>query len=437
MDPILAGILGIILLVILVVLGMPIAFALFSVGSLGLLIWMGPAAMYSQISTVAFGWTYNFGLAVMPLFILMGSLMDIAGFVNELFTAVKAWAGRLPGGLAIATMIANAFFGAVSASSLAAAALFTRVALPEMLKNGYSKRLSVGSITAGACLAQMIPPSMTLVMMGIIAGESIGQLLMGGFIPGILTAVVYIIVILILCTVNPKLGPPENIRYTFKEKVVATKGVYSILLIAILIIAGIYLGWFTPTEAGAIGAFAALLIVIFRRKLTRENSWKALVETGSTIAMVFILIIGGVLFSRFLVISNFTSTLVEMVTSSGLPPLGFVALSMLMFLFLGTILDPGSMMIVTIPLLWPIIEALGLNPIWYGILINKMIEIAMITPPVALVLYTVKGAAGNLVSLNDVIMGILPFIATNIVVLALLIFIPEITLYLPMTMKGT
>ena len=434
MDPIIIGVISIIAILVLILFGIPIAYALGSLGVLGMAYLLGPERAASQIARAAYGMTSQYMFAVVPLFVTIGVLATVAEMTGPVFNSARLWLGRLKGGLAMATCVASGAFGACSGSTVANSAIFTPIALPEMLKYGYSKKLAAGCIASSGTFAAMIPPSITMVIYGIITGEPIGKLLIAGVIPGAVTVIIYMISIYLRVSLNPDIAPLSDIQPTWGEKFRSLKDSWGIMFIFLSLIIGIYAGWFAPSAAGAIGGFAALLLVAFKKKLTWKNMKTVSLDVLMVQSSLFIIIIGGSLFSRFWVMGGVVTELGEFVTNLPIPPILIVILFLISFLVLGCIMDPPSMMIVALPLIYPIIIKMGYNGIWFGILMVKMTEIAVITPPVGFNCFVVQSASNGRIGLKDVFSGILPFLAMDVVTLTLLIAFPQITLWLPNSM---
>lgn len=433
MDPTLAGGLGLGLFLALVFLGMPIAFAAALVGFLGLWVVGGGNAALTSVGTLPYSITAHYVYTVLPMFIIMGHFALHAGFAQEVFWAGRQWVGRLPGGLASATAVGGAGLGAACGSSLAAAAILTKVALPEMEKYKYDPKLSAGTCASCGTLAATIPPSALIVIYGIMTEQSIGKLLIAGFLPGFLTAAAYIVQITFRAWRNPSLGPPVY-GVTWKERFISLKGVWGIALLAIIVMGGIYTGVFTPTEAGAAGALGALIIGLATRRMGRSSMWQALVETGRTTSMVFIIIVGILIFVRFLALTRVPYEISEFLGGLPVPPLLILIGILLLYLVLGMFMDAIGMLLLTLPVVFPISLALGFNPIWFGIIVVIMCEVGLITPPVGLNVYVVRGIATH-IPLTDMFRGVIPFVITMLVVVALLIAFPQIVLFLPNLMK--
>lgn len=431
LDPAMAAIIVISVVAILLISGAHIGISLGLGGLLGMTLTIGTGAAMAQLATVPFSTTNSFTLAVIPLFILMGSLATQAGLTTELYRAAYNWVSRLPGGLAMTTTIASAAFGAASGSTIVNAAVFTRMAMPEMTKLGYSKRLSAGSIAASGTLAAMIPPSVLMVIYAIITEQSVGILLIAGLIPGLLTAIVFLLGIYVMVRRNPEIAPTPKLPIPMSEKLSSLKNVWGIVLLFTLVIGGIYGGFFVPTYAGAVGAFGAFVIVVLKRRAKAgvlAETFRDAVLTSSTIFMV---IIGGMLFARFLTYTGLVSTVSATVLAFGLPPFVYLLAFALLFLILGMFIEPIAIMIMTLPVMFPVMTEVGYDPVWLGVIAVKMAEISLITPPVGLNVYVVRSASPVPLKLGDVFIGVAPFIGLEALVLILLIMFPEIATFLP------
>lgn len=433
-DPLFIGFASTALLLGLCLLGIPIAFSMGIIGAVGLYMTGGATLAIVTLQTMPYAVTSEYSFAVIPMFVLMGAFAANSGIVSELYQAVNRWTESLRGGLLMTTVVASAGFAAVSGSTIVNAAMFTRIALPELMKQGYNKGLAAGAIAAAGTFAAMIPPSLTLVVFGILTEQSIGRLFMAGIIPGILTAVCYLVAIAIIARVKPAWIPVHTGRSTLREKLAGLRGIWPMLLLVIIVLGGIYTGITPPSAAGAVGAVGALLIALGRRRLPAGKIWTSMKEAAELTAVLFAVIIAGLLFSRFLVMSGFVSDLADIVTNSGLTVWGFLAVIVIMYFIMGMFIDPLSMLVITVPFVFPVVQAYGLDPIWFGIFLCKMIEIGVITPPVGLNLFAVVGASKGQVNIGDVYAGITPFIIIEIIVLIMLISFPIITTFLPDTM---
>jgi len=415
-------------MVVLVFIGVRVFLAAAVVGMLGLVAIIGWEAGTGMAGTVPHSKISSFTLSVLPMFILIGYLAFHAGLTQAVFDAARKWCSQAPGGLAIATVFATAGFAAVSGASTATAAVFSRVAIPEMLKNGYDKRLAAGVVAAGGTLASLIPPSAILVIYAIIVEESVGQLLLAGFIPGILSAVIYAALISGRVMLNPKLAPTTE-RYPWSERFRSLPGTTPIIAVIAIIFTAIYGGWATPTEAGALGAFVVLVIALIRgMKFTTFKS--ALFETAKLTAMIFSIIWGVLIFVRFLGFAGLPDAFASFVGSLDMPPVLIVIMILLGYMVLGMFMDAIGMLLLTLPVVYPAIVGLGYDPIWFGIIVVKMAEICLVTPPIGLNCFVVNGVRPD-IPLNDVFRGIGPFFVADIATVGLFIAFPVIVTFLP------
>jgi C4-dicarboxylate transporter DctM subunit len=425
---------GIAVLLLLAGLGIPIAFAIALVGAVGMIYASDVTYALTTFETLPYAVASEYAFAVIPMFVLMGAFASASGIISELYTAVNKWLASVKGGLFMATAVASAGFAAISGSTVVNAAMFTRIALPEMMQFGYHKGISAGCIAAAGTFAALIPPSLTFVIFGILTDESIGALFIAGILPGLLTAAFYVVTIPLLVRFRPDWAPAPAAKLQLREKLLGLKGIWPMLLLVLIVLGGIYTGLTSPTAAGALGAVGALAISLARRRISAGDIWLSFKQTAELTAVLFILIIAGLLFSRFLVVSGFITDLTDIVTGSGLSAGWFIFVMVMMYLLLGMFVDPLSMLVMTVPFIHPMVKGFGLDPIWFGVILCKMIEIAVITPPVGLNLFAVVSASDGRVSITDLYFGVLPFVVIELVVLAILILIPEISLWLPATM---
>ena len=427
-DP-LVGLLGFLVSLLLIAAGVPVALSLGFIGIAGYAILNGiPGALFVT-GAGPFEAIFPYSLSVIPLFLLMGVFSSRCGLSTDLFQAANAMLGRLRGGLAMATVCACAAFGAICGSSLATVATIGRVALPEMRKAGYDDRLSSGCVAAGGTLGVMIPPSILLIIYGLLTEQSIGKLFSAAILPGILATALYAIGIAVSVRLQPSLIG-DHVQTTSVEKWTAVKKAWPVAAMFIVVIGGIQLGVFSPTEAAAVGAAGAMLMAGIRGALDRQSMISAMRETIELTGMIFLIIIGAALFNFFIETSGLPQFLVTVVESSGLPPFGVLLLIMAFYLVLGCFMDAMSMIMLTIPFVFPLVSALGIDPIWFGILVVTVAELGLITPPVGMNLFVVQGVASDLKS-GTVMRGIVPFILADTVRLALLIGLPAISMYLP------
>ena len=430
-DPTTAALIVIALMTCLFISGAHIGVSLGLGGLLGMYLTIGSFGAMAQLTTVPFSTTNSFTLAVIPLFILMGSMATQAQLTTDLYTAAYNWVSRLPGGLAMTTTIASAAFGAASGSTIVNAAVFTRMAMPEMTALGYDKRLSAGCIAASGTLAAMIPPSVLMVIYAIVTEQSVGILLIAGLVPGILTALVYVVGIYIMARRRPEIAPVPTKIIPRSEKIRSLRNIWGISVLFVLVIGGIYGGFFIPTYAGAIGAFGAFLIVFLKRRAGKEVFAETFRDAVITSSTIFTVLIGGMLFARFLTYSGLVSAISDQVLSYNMAPSAYLAAFALLFLFLGMFIEPIAIMIMTLPVMFPVMTSVGYDPVWLGVIAVKMAEISLVTPPVGLNVYVVRSASPVPLSLGDVFAGVFPFILMEMLVLFALIFFPGIVTFLP------
>ncbi len=432
MGPTEAGILGVFILLILLLLRMQIGIAMGLVGFLGFAYIAGWEPAFGILRTVPYSTFANNDMSVIPLFILMGSFAFAAGMSEDLYRSVRTLFGSLRGGLAIATVAACACFAAISGSSLATAATLAKVAMPEMDKYKYDTALATGSIAAGGCIGILIPPSVILIIYGIITEQSIGKLFMAGFIPGILEAVFYIVTIMILCKRNPLLGPPGP-STTVSEKFFSFLKTWQVIVLFLIVIGGLYSGIFTPTEAAGVGAFGAFLFTIFRGKMSWLNLKTSLTSTASTTGMLFMIVLGAMILGYFFSVTRLPFELASMV--SALPVNRYVVLAMILvtLLVLGCLMDSMAIVLLTVPVFYPLILQLNFEPIWFGILVVRVTEMGLITPPVGLNVFVIQGITQ--VPMHTIFRGVYPFLIADVCEIILLIAIPQITMFLPNLMS--
>jgi tripartite ATP-independent transporter DctM subunit len=370
---------------------------------------------------------YNFG--VIPMFMLMGALVSVSGMSRELFRAANSLLGHFRGGLGVATILACGGFAAVCGSSVATAATFSSVAYPEMRRFHYPESFSTGVIAAGGTLGIMIPPSTVLAVYAILTEQDIGKLFMAGVVPGLLAVLMYVLTIALIVAARPHLLPAGE-RKSWPERLAGLKEIWATLLLFVLVMVGLYTGFFTPTEAGGVGAVGAFLIGLLRGKLTPALVREALLSATRTSAAVFTVLIGALLFGYFLTLTQVPQNVTEFLTGLGVGPYGVLALILLMYLVLGCLMDAMAMIILTVPIIYPVIVTLGFDPIWFGIIIVMVVELGLIHPPVGMNVFVIKSVIKE-VSFNTIFRGVLPFIAMDLVRLLVLIAFPMLALWLP------
>ncbi|MCG8641135.1 MAG: TRAP transporter large permease [Desulfobacterales bacterium] len=433
MSPTLVGFLGIVILIFLIFARMHIGISMGLVGFLGFAYIVGIDPALGLLRTVPYTTFASQGMSVIPLFILMGSFAFAAGMSEDLYRTVHKWLGHFKGGLAMATVAACACFAAISGSSLATAATLGKVAMPEMRKYRYDGGLATGSIAAGGSIGILIPPSVILIIYGIITEQSIGKLFLAGFIPGILEAVFYIITIKILTKRNPALGPPGP-RVPLNERMRSLFKIWEVIVLFIIVIGGIYTGVFTPTEAAGVGAFGTFCFALLRRKMTWATFKSSLLSTISTTGMLFLIVLGAMILGYFFSVSRLPFELAS--TVEDLPVNRYVILILILLIvgLLGTIMDSMAIVLLTIPVFFPMILKLGFDPIWFGIIVVRVTEMGLITPPVGLNVYIIHGITG--VPMGTIFRGVIPFIIADVCQIILLIAFPQITMFLPNLMSG-
>lgn len=428
MDPLTIGMLGCAVLVILLMLSVPVAFTLLLVGFFGVTLTVGLSSAIGLMTTTPFFVGGQYSLTPLPLFVLMASLILFAGMGSELYEAGAKWLHKVPGGLGIATTLASTALGTLTGSSLVTAVLFIKVAVPEMTKRGYNSVFAHGLTCASGVIGMLIPPSMLAIIYGVLAEESIAKLFLAGVIPGCLTALGFSLLIFFKVKLNPSLAPPTEEVFTLKERVRALYNIWPVVVVAVVMLVGIFTGIFTVTEGGAAGVFAVFLIILFRRKMTWNIVKLSTLDTAKTSAMIFLLIIGATIFSRFVTITGVTAYFVDIIGQSGLP--GWVILTglMIMYVVLGCFLDPASIICITLPLVLPLVTEFGWDPIYFAMLVIYNMHIGTITPPVGLTLFAAKGAAQDDVSFGDIVKGIMPFVLVECVIMVILMVFEPVTI---------
>ena len=432
-NPFLVGILALSLLLILIFLGVRVVFAAAVVGLFGLveLLGWGPAA--GIIGTIPHAKSSTYALSVLPMFIFIGFMAFHAGMTKNLFDAARKWVGWVPGGLAVATVFATAGFAAVSGASTATAAVFSRVAIPEMLKYGYDKKLAAGVVAAGGTLATLIPPSAIIVIYAIIVEESVGRLLLAGFLPGAVSALIYAAIIIIWAIRRPHEAPAIK-GYTWKDRIGSVPGVMPIFAVVAIIISAIYGGWATPTEAGALGAAVVFVIAILHGASFKVIK-ASLMESAKLTVMIFSLIWGVLIFVRFLGFSGLPEAFTVWIVSLDAPPMVIMICILLAYAVLGMFMDAIGMLLLTLPVVYPAVMALGFDSIWFGIIVVKMAEVCLITPPIGLNCFVVNGVRPD-ISLTQVFRGITLFFIADVVTIGVLLAFPEIVTWLPDLMNN-
>lgn len=429
MSPVTTGIVGLGALLFLLVFGMPIGFAMLLLGFVGFAYLATFSGALHILVNVPFTLISSYDYAVIPLFIFMASLCLSTGLGQSLFRMAHTWLGRIPGGLSIATIGSCAVFGAASASSIATTATIGTVALPEMQRYKYDPGLAVGCVAAGGTLGIIIPPSGMLMIYGILAQQDIGKLFIAGILPGIVLSVMFLVMIGIRVRLKPSLAP-LGAKTTFKTKLQSVLDSLEMLVLIIVVIVGLLVGWFTPTEAGAVGAFGALILSLARRRLTWQAFKSAATDTVRTGGMIFTILMGALVFTAFLAMTTIPMEIAEWVSGLGLPPTVVMILILIMYLLLGTFLEEMAMILLTLPIFLPLVASLGFDLIWFGIIIVLVVIMGMISPPVGITMFVVKGIAPD-IPMGTIFKGVLPFWGVTIVFTGLLLAFPQLALWLP------
>ncbi len=414
-------------------IGVPVGFTLAISGATGLYFLGGLNMVLGVMDTAPLSAASTYELITVPMFLLMAEFVIISGVADDLFKAASTWVGRVPGGLGIATAFAGAGFGAISGSSTAGAATLSSTTIPAMLKAGYEPKLACGVVAISGTLAMLIPPSIALVLFGIIADVSIGELLIGGVIPGLMVTLAISLTVLYLVWRDPSRAPAGQ-SYTFKEKFISLKVVWPMLVLFMAVTGIIYLGVATPTEAASIGAFGAYLIALFMGKANFSATRQALMRAAQTTCMILMIILGAHFFGYFLTVTQTTQQIVA--TIGGWPVDRWVIMAMiiLIYLILGCFMDQVAILILTIPIMLPVIKALGFDPVWFGVMVVVLAEVGMVTPPVGLNVFVVSRYTGR--PLDEVFRGVGPHVVAHLIVIALFCLFPQLILWLPRTMRA-
>ncbi len=428
MSLIALGIAGIVLLLALLAIGVPIAFAMAFSGVMGLWIVEGPGPTLAYAALVPWEHGRDFIFVTVPLFVLMGQLFYHAGLASDLYEGLRSWVGRVPGGMAISSVLACGGFGAVTGSSIATVATMGTIVMPEMRRYRYDSRLATGALAASGTLGILIPPSLIFIFYGVMTETSIGALFIAGIVPGLITALMFSSIIFIRCVLNPSLGP-RGPKASLRERVDSFRKLGPVVGLFILIIGGIYAGIFTPTEAAGVGCTGVLAIALVQRKLSRSAIAAALRSTALISAMIFAIIVGGYILARFLAVTGLTEEIVGLIIAADLGQVGFLLLLVLLYFVLGAMLDVFGMLVLTVPFLLPVTVQLGIDPIWFGVFVVIMAELALITPPIGANVFIMRRVAPE-VPMEEIFRGVFPFVLGELVVLALLIQFPDLALWL-------
>jgi C4-dicarboxylate transporter, DctM subunit len=432
MSSTLIGLIGIVFLIFMFITRMPVAYCMVLVGFLGFSTVVSTKAGLGLLARDIYDAFSAYGLTVIPLFILMGQFAFNAGISRKLYDTAYKFFGHTRGGLAMATVCACTAFGAVCGSSPATAATMATVGMPEMKRYGYGDELASGSVAAGGSLGMLMPPSVVLIVYGILTEQSIGQLFIAGIIPAIFITICFIVAIVLYSMLRPEQSPKGQ-RFSWRERILSIKDMGETMTVFVLVMGGLFLGWFTPTEAGGAGAFGVLLVALIRRQMTWSGFVKSLYETLRTSSMVMLLIAGAVVFGHFLAVTRIPFEVASWVEGMALPPFAIVGMIVLVYLIGGCFIDALALIMLTIPIFYPIIQNLGYNPIWFGIIIVLVTQMGVITPPVGINVYVVNGVAPD-VKLESIFKGVMPFLIALILGTAVLVAFPQLVLWLPFLM---
>lgn len=428
MIPELIAVLGIVILFLLMFLKMPISYSMFIVGFFGLLMMSSSQAAFSIVTADLWMQLSSYTLSVIPLFILMGEIVFRSGVTDSLYKAAYKWVGHFKGGMASTTILASAGFASICGSNSAAAATMGTVALPELKKYNYDNKLSTGSVASGATLGIIIPPSTVLIVIAIQTEQSVKQLFLASIIPGLILTALFLLTVIYICQRRPELGPPGP-KATFKERIHSLKGVIPIFLLFVFVIGGLFIGWFTPTESGAFGAFGALILALLMRRLTWKNLVLAVSSTLRSSAMVMMLIVGAMVFGRFLTITRLPYEVADWVISLNIAPVFILITILFIYLIGGAIMDALGFLIISIPIFFPIAISMGYDPIWFAVILCMVTSMGAITPPVGVNAYVVKGLRSD-ISITTVFRGITSFLLAYAICISILIIFPNIILFL-------
>jgi len=433
LDLIAYGFGGVAVLLALLAIGVPIAFAMAFTGLVGL--WLVEGVAPTMAQTVLVPWEHgrDFVFVTVPLFVLMGQLFYHAGLASDLYDGLRKWVGRIPGGMAIASVLACGGFGAVTGSSIATVATMGTIVMPEMRRYKYNARLATGALAASGTLGILIPPSLIFIFYGVMTETSIGALFVAGIVPGIVTALMFSAIILVRCMLHPELGP-NGPASSWRERLVSLGRLGPVTLLFLLIVGGIYAGIFTPTEAAGVGCVGVLVTATARRKLNASAVASALRGTALISAMIFAIIVGGYLIARFLAVTGVTDFLVDAIIAANLSPIWLLILLVALYFVLGAMLDVFGMLVLTIPFVFPVVTELGIDPVWFGVFVVIMAELALITPPIGANVFVMRRVAPE-VPMEEIFLGVFPFVLGELGVLALLIAFPDLALWLVEQMR--
>lgn len=431
MSDVQIGLSGLAVLFVLIALRMPVGLALIGVSFGGLWYLMGWGIAWGSLGLIPYQFSANWVLSSVPMFLLLGYVCYHAQLTQGLFRAARLWLSRVPGGLAVASIFGTTGFAAVCGSSVACSAAMGRVAVPEMIEHRYNPGLATSTVAIAGTVGALLPPSIIMILYGIIAQEPITKLFLGGITAGLLTVLGYIIVVTIRVKLNPELAPAPEERISTEERLKALWEVWPVVMIMVGIFGGLFAGLFTPTEAGAVGASLAFVVALCKGTLTWARLRDAVLETLLTTGTILIIAMGASLLTRFLSLSGAGDYLSSMVIDAGASTFAILMIIVLIYLLLGMFLEPIGAMLLTLPIVLPIVDSVGLSLIWFGVVLTKLLEIGMVTPPIGMNIFVIKSVVGNLVSTGAIFKGVLWFLLMDVLVLALLMGVPELVLFLP------
>lgn len=436
MDPAYIGIIGFLVLLILIALNVPVTIAMAVPGVLGLIYFLGLQGAFEAVTSQTFTFATTFEFTAVPLFLLMGYTAMNAGLVTSAYSSARIWTAGLPGGLSMATCLASGVFGACMGSGIPAAAAMARIAIPEMLRYKYDQSLAVGSVAAAATVAVLIPPSVIMVIYAIFTEVSLGKMLLAGYLPGMLSVVIYAVMIGVRVRMNPQLAPSVSAgAVTWSQRIRALKGVWGIAVLFLVLLGGIYTGYFTATEAAAVGALAAFVMMFITRTFQWSKVKTSFLETLEVTAMALLMLVGSALFAVFIALSGLPKMLANWIIAANMPVTLFLIAIAILYIFLGCLLPTIPMMLVTLPVLLPVLIDLDVNLIWFGVIFIKLAEVGGITPPFGISVYVVKGVVGDSIPTETIFRGIGWFVAMDFLTVAILMTFPQISLWLPNLMK--